>query len=831
MTRLVKLLFGCVVTTALAGCGSSGSGGDPQAGTASSSIATTKSTSTSSVKSVEESSSFDSSSSVGVDDIPDPLVFDDVVDAGFGEWVVFGPFTIAGINTEIEASITGGEIASSDLPFSSANLQLTSGQELTIRLRTENRSLTQSSAQLTLGDQTYELTALTRADIEPPQGRVTFPIGNASTNQHEISVSGTASDNEGVFSVSVNGVPARSDNGFMTWSAQIPLSSGINEIEVTVIDSASNINDQAVAAKIERQPILNGPEGLAIDHASQLVYLVDSNTKSIYSVNTDGLRKLVSGPGKGVGESFQAIDRIAIGFDRRFLYVSDSRNDLIYQVDIDSGNRKIVSSDSIGMGMNFRLPNGLVSVSENDLLVADALNGRIARVNIENGNIVEISGPQVGGGVQLQEPRDIELSLDKKTAYVTDLERKAVISIDLATGNREVISSASVGTGELITQPESVVLDQANNRLFVTNWSTIIAVGLDTGDRRLVTSSGLGEGAESGIYWDLELLSSGNIVASDVHNEYLVVISPDTGDRNVYTSKSGMYERSWRQPEGLALSNGGRSLVVSDAGLGQVVKFDIGDQSTTVILDRNSDGFSPNVPIHRFAYDDQNEVIYFAANLFSRVVAFQQSSVVGNAIFDEELTEEYLGIIGSIVVDPVRSYLYYSVRDAASIYQVDIATGERRAISSPSVGSGVEMRRPVDLYMNQSANQLFALSDTAETLFKIDIDEQKRTVTSSYFYEVGSGDGLSGADIFDVDLHQQLAWVVGFNNDEIYEVDLSTGDRELISSLEDGNGISVAYSEDVVYNPQTNSLFITTPNDGYIIQVDRVTGNRAFLFP
>lgn len=831
MTRLVRLIIFGIVSSIFTACGSDGSGSDPEAIPRNSSSASSTNFSRSSAESVPASSSLDSSSSIAVDDVADQLEFGDVVDANYGEWVIFGPFIIKGVNRDIEASIAGGEIALEDLPFSSTNIRLTNGQSISIRLKTDNLSLSRSTAQLILGEQPYEFAATTRADTEAPLGKITFPIGNASTNQNEISVSGTASDNEGIFNVSVNGVPAVSDNDFETWTAKISLNSGLNDIKVSVLDVASNSSNQVITAKIDRQPTLNRPEGLVVDRSSELTYLVDSDTKSIYSVNKSGLRKLISGSKKGTGEAFRAIDRIALGLSNQFLYVSDSRNDLIFQINIENGNRTIISSDTVGNGSNYRLPNGLVAESGSSLLIVDALNSRIVRTNIKSGDNFEVSGSQVGLGERLQQPRDIALSDNKKTAYVTDLDRKAILSIDLTTGNRQIISSENVGSGEELTQPESIVVNHASNRLFVTNWSKVIAIDLDTGDRQLLSSFARGKGAEPGIYWDLELLGSEGIVVSDVDNEMLVLINTDTGDRSIYTQKSGSYASSWVQPEGIAISRSDSAIIVSDPGLGKVVNLDLSNQQTTVILDKSSENFSPNMPINRFAYDALNERFYFAANLFSKVVAFEPPNPIGRTIFDEELTEEYLGIIGSIVVSPERSYLYYSARDAASIYQVNIETGERTAIASPSVGSGLEIHRPVDLFMDDINNQIFALSDSAETLFLINIETQEREVITSYPFEVGSGVRLSGSHIFDVDLNKQLAWIITFSSDNIYEIDLSTGSRKLISSLENNPGLSVSYPEDVAYSSLTDSLFITTPNDGYIIQVDRFTGDRALLFP
>ena len=61
------------------------------------------------------------------------------------------------------------------------------------------------------------------SDTTPPRGDITFPMMDAFTQAAETLVRGTASDEVGVVSVTVNGVVADTDDDFATWSANVAL--------------------------------------------------------------------------------------------------------------------------------------------------------------------------------------------------------------------------------------------------------------------------------------------------------------------------------------------------------------------------------------------------------------------------------------------------------------------------------------------------------------------------------------------------------------------------------------------------------------------------------
>src|SRR6185369_13603964 len=90
-------------------------------------------------------------------------------------------------------------------------------------------------------------------DTTPPSLAITSPENNSPTVEHQIAVSGTASDTgSGVAHVYVNDVEAQYNTGTETWTrANVPLDLGENQIVVRAVDHAGN--ETTATIKVNRE--------------------------------------------------------------------------------------------------------------------------------------------------------------------------------------------------------------------------------------------------------------------------------------------------------------------------------------------------------------------------------------------------------------------------------------------------------------------------------------------------------------------------------------------------------------------------------------------------
>ncbi len=69
-------------------------------------------------------------------------------------------------------------------------------------------------------------TVFTQPQVSNASARILYPPATSTTDGGTVIVRGTASDEDGVAGVTVNGVPATSTDGFQTWEVTLPLGMG-----------------------------------------------------------------------------------------------------------------------------------------------------------------------------------------------------------------------------------------------------------------------------------------------------------------------------------------------------------------------------------------------------------------------------------------------------------------------------------------------------------------------------------------------------------------------------------------------------------------------------
>ncbi len=266
-------------------------------------------------------------------------------------------------------------------------------------------------------------------------------------------------------------------------------------------------------------------------------------------------------------------------------------------IDPVSGDRTIISDDSVGSGPSFlpTLPVGdtisvlIPSISlqaDGSLLVTaegeisqpsgPLLNyGRVFRVDpasgdrtivsdlstnsgpssfyygaAESGANITLSGsagllsidPATGdrsllSGTSVGTGPDIKQSTgfvqSGSTFFVADEVGNQIMQVNALNGNRTVVSSASIGTGPSLNGPAGVALDGAGNLLVSTSAGSILSVSLSSGNRSTIASTTVGSGIGPSVIGEFGLATSGAIIGADYTDNAILSIDPTTGNRMV----------------------------------------------------------------------------------------------------------------------------------------------------------------------------------------------------------------------------------------------------------------------------------------------------------
>ena len=165
LKHLFPIFFATCFIAALTSCGGGGSGGGG-AGTSSSSSA---------------------------DSIPNAFTFAPVTNAAVSTEVTSAPVTINGINQSVSISISGGSYSIGGGAFTSATVNVTNGQVVTVKVKSSDKTNTPVTATLTVGGVSAAFTVTTVLDVTPDAFTFTPVTGagaKAVTSSNEITVTG-----------------------------------------------------------------------------------------------------------------------------------------------------------------------------------------------------------------------------------------------------------------------------------------------------------------------------------------------------------------------------------------------------------------------------------------------------------------------------------------------------------------------------------------------------------------------------------------------------------------------------------------------------------------
>jgi sugar lactone lactonase YvrE len=250
----------------------------------------------------------------------------------------------------------------------------------------------------------------------------------------------------------------------------------------------------------------------------------------------------------GVGPGFRKAGAIELlEPDGSRLVVTDQFRHAVQAVDLTTGARSVLSGPDHGSGPELVGPVDVVALDSPEgksLLVLDTTSEALVRVDIQTGNRTLVSGDGVGAGVPLNLPWVMVHPAHEDRVIVSTgvLFDPSLIEVDLSTGDRTVFSDANHGSGPELVNVGDMDVDSASNRIYVAAIAGVFAVDLATGDRTVVSDAFVGSGPPFSLFGPHRLLwdpVQAKILALDTPKG-LFRVDPASGDRElVVQAKSG----------------------------------------------------------------------------------------------------------------------------------------------------------------------------------------------------------------------------------------------------------------------------------------------------
>lgn len=368
------------------------------------------------------------------------------------------------------ATASGAEHSIDGGPWRRGDTGIQSGQRVRIRMLSAPTFFTRKTAQVTIGQveceqllfdvvcflqgtlSEYSVTTRSGDAAEAPLASITSHVDGEMVNASTLTVTGVSTDPDGVAEVRVNDIPATSDDNFLSWEAQVPLQTGINELVVSTADVFLNRNPRAFSIDVENTRIVfNAAEAVFMHTASNRLFVADSELNALVAIDT------------------QTDDWVTLSD-------AESANGLA----VADAKRLIVDSAETRAWVltNYDYQRGYIDLIEIDLAtgVRTLLAGLAAPID-EMADLALDEGNQ-----QL-------LLLLKEPGQTTSstLVSGRVVSFDLDTGATQLISDNMIPTEEpQFWGTTGILFDTAGQQLLVFQAHNILTIQPVTGDRQLL---------------------------------------------------------------------------------------------------------------------------------------------------------------------------------------------------------------------------------------------------------------------------------------------------------------------------------------------------------
>lgn len=238
------------------------------------------------------------------------------------------------------------------------------------------------------------------------------------------------------------------------------------------------------------------PSGLALDTLNNHMLITDDLLLSVDLNSASGTyadRELAT---FGVGTGPHVFEAIASAYDpvNHQLFVSDDSTQKIVSVDLNSGNRTEVSSENLGSGAPLKSYFVIYDADEEVIYSADYQLDTIVKIDVATGDREILSDNSIDSEIDFTGLYGaVELDKANNRMFVYD-QIGSIISVDLSTGVRTLISSAERGAGEADDLSDNwfeFAYDADNNRIFIANANkkSVYEVDVASGDRRVVSDN------------------------------------------------------------------------------------------------------------------------------------------------------------------------------------------------------------------------------------------------------------------------------------------------------------------------------------------------------
>lgn len=668
--------------------------------------------------------------------------------------------------------------------------------------------------------------SLPSGDTTAPTIAIAFPTPVSMTEEANILVRGTATDDGSEVSiVQVNNIAASTTDGYANWQAVVPLAPGMNTISVSTTDAAGNTNNNAAQITVKKTVFISAPEGIAIDVAGNQALVIDSSTNALIGMDlTSGARRLISDNATPNEEnSFSEPRGLALDSLNNRAFVADEGwgVDSLFSIDLSTGQRAVVATfdyHTFGIiGITYDEPRGRVLIATGQSIsAADLASGAttvlsdhslpdsqhyLSSVNgivIDEANHRALVGDEPGiASVDLTtgitttlfdsfhnriSPRAIALDSFYNRVLVTTNEWPTganVTAIDLTTGNRSILAGTDMSnTAVKFRLPDELAVDEANNRVLVTDFNQITAVDLTNGETSIFSDNSIPD-KSNGTAFENPLTMAFDaeqqrLFIADEGSVALVAVDLTTGQRTFISQNEE--NRGTNNYGEMVVDNERNRILLADTVINAIVAIDLTSGEQTIFSNKDTPGsIDPITYPGGLTLDNANNRL-IVNDSFNRLVAVDLTSGIATSMPVNDEIDPGIGFrrISRFIVDNENNRAIAVAPSDPSVIAIDLTSGKVSDISRSASSEGEhEFKYPAAITWDRINNRVLVL-----------------------------------------------------DNGRVISVNLANGNRQLISPSPAGHNY---HASPIIADPNHDRVYLIDSTTRSVVAVDLVSGARVII--
>lgn len=531
------------------------------------------------------------------------------------------------------------------------------------------------------------------------------------------------------------------------------------------------------------------------------------------------------------------------------IILSDNRTRNIITADLTTSERSILSGPDTGTGPLITSPVSIALDTVGNRLFAVGLQNlsggaSVFEIDLANGNRSLISGQSLGAGPNLMPPGEITFDpVNNRLLAATGLN--SVMAIDLTTGDRSIFSRGGsstepdIGSGPAILGITSLAVDPGNNRVLVTDFmgGALLAIDLTTGNRTLLSGSSIGTGPFISVNTDSLALDPANnraFVYSLSPPEALIEINLVTGNRRVVSSNTTGTGPEFVRLQTIEIDTANNRMLAADSNLSALFSIDLATGNRTILW-QNIQGNGPRDAFGLSSlYDADSDRVLHLGLLASNANGIINSVDIYTGQWSRFTDDTGNG--GAPFFLP--SYMTLGNEEALiinfnSLLGVDLFSGMSYVISDPglNIGSGPTFDTARSVTYDDASNTAYILDgfyfSNVSTIFAVDLTTGNRQILSDN--STGSGISFSATTHIAMDTNANRVLVADAGLDAIISVDPATGNRAIVADNSTGSGAPLNFPGAMAFDADNNRLLVANMGENSLISIDLATGERSLI--